>query len=57
MSKHVIITYYTDGTEQVQDTRDEESAKVSYLLQLDTMKDTPKFIERVRRAIIVQDSE
>lgn len=54
--KHIVITYYADGTEQVQDSRDEESAKVDYLLQLDAMKETPGHIERVRIAQVTWDS-
>ena len=59
MSKHyVVITYYSDGTEQVQDCRDEESAEVDYLLQRDEMSNKGSdHIERVRMAVIVKDSQ
>lgn len=54
--KHVVITYYADGTEQVQDARDEDAAKADYLLQIDAMKETPGHIERVRIAQVTWDS-
>lgn len=57
MSKqYVVITYYSDETEQVQDCRDEESAEVDYLLQYDAMQSN-LHIERVRMAVIVKDSQ
>lgn len=54
--RHIVITYYADKTEQVQDTRDKESAKVDYLLQVDAMKNTPGHIERVCIAQVTWDS-
>ena len=55
MSRFVVITYYSDDTEQVQDAHDEESAKVDYLSQLDAMK-AGEHIERVCIAQVTWDS-
>lgn len=53
--RYIVITYYADGTEQVNDAFDEESAKVDYLLQVDAMKNG-EHIERVRIAQVTWDS-
>ena len=55
---HVVITYYSDGTEQVQGCGEsEESANVEFMLQTDAMKDGQAGIERVQVALIVKDTE
>ena len=55
---YVVITYYNDGTEQVQGCGEsEESAKVDFTLQTDAMKDGQAGIERVQIAQIVKDTE
>jgi|MGYP003403223297 hypothetical protein len=53
--RHLVVTYYSDGTEQVNDAKDEESAKVDYLLQLDAMR-AGDHIERVCIAQVTWDS-
>lgn len=54
---YVVVTYYSDGTEQAQSCRDEESAQVDYLLQMDAMKSMPGVIERVQIATVIKDSD
>ena len=55
---YVVITYYNDGTEQVQGCGDsEERAQVYFLLQRDAMQITLGTIERVQIALIVKDTE
>ena len=55
---YVVITYYNDGTEQVQGCGDsEESAMVDFMLQTDAMKDGQAGIDRVQIAQIVKDTE
>ena len=55
---YVVITYYNDGTEQVQGHGEsEESAEVDFTLQTDAMKDGQAGIERVQIAQIVKDTE
>ena len=55
---YVVITYYNDGTEQVQGCGDSEArAQVYFLLQRDAMQIAPGTIERVQIAQIVKDTE
>ena len=55
--RYVVITYYSDDTEQVQNCGDsKESAQVDYLLQRDAML-SGNHIERIQIAQVIQDSD
>jgi hypothetical protein len=55
--RYVVITYYSDDTEQVQNCGDsKESAQVDYLLQRDAML-SGNHIERIQLAQVIQDSD
>ena len=54
--KHIVITYYDDGTEGVTDAYDEESTRVDYLLQRDAMRQGST-ITCVRRAVVMEEVE
>jgi len=55
--RYVVITYYSDDTEQAQNCGDsKESAQVDYLLQRDAML-SGNHIERVQLVQVIQDSD